>query len=127
IERAIGQASGFEPTSCERAFTVGMSEYAEIALVKQLAGALHREARRADLRIVPMNKTDYVARLDAGELDVAVGHLVEPPPRLLRTPLYADPLVCVGRRRHPAFSRRLTVAGYARLLHILVSPTGEAH
>jgi len=127
ISRALDPGAAFEPRTCERPFVVGMSEYAEIALVKELAGAVHAQAPRADLRVVPTTRADYAARLDAGDLDVAVGHFVEPPPRLLRAALYADPLVCVGRPDHPAFARRLTVARYAQLLHVLVSPTGQAH
>jgi DNA-binding transcriptional LysR family regulator len=127
IRRALDPSPTFDPAVSERGFTVGMAEYAEIALIKGLAQGVAAHAPRADLRVVPMTKADYAARLDSGTLDLAIGHLVDPPPRLARAALFQDPLVCVARADHPAFRRRLTVAGYVLLDHVLVSPTGEPH
>jgi DNA-binding transcriptional LysR family regulator len=127
IGRALEARGDFEPGASDRAFVVGMSEYAEIALVGALAQAFRARAPRAHLRVVPVTRADYVARLDAGKLDLAVGNLNDPPSRFARSLLFDDPLVCVARAGHPALARRLSLRAYARALHVLVSPTGEAH
>jgi DNA-binding transcriptional LysR family regulator len=127
IGRAIDPRGDFAPATSDRVFTAGMSEYAEISLVGALARAFRARAPRADLRVVPISKVDYVARIDAGKLDLAIGNLNDPPPRLARRPLFDDPLVCVARAGHPAFAGALSLAAYIRALHVLVSPIGEAH
>jgi DNA-binding transcriptional LysR family regulator len=127
IVRAIDPRGDFQAATSDRVFTIGMSEYAEIALVGPLTRRFRTRAPRADLRVVPITRADYVARIDASKLDLAIGNLNDPPPRLARTHLFDDPLVCVAREDHPAFTRKLSLQAYTRSLHLLVSPMGEAH
>jgi DNA-binding transcriptional LysR family regulator len=127
IRRAIDPRGEFAPGASDRVFTVGMSEYAEIALIGPLTRAVRARAPRIDLRVVPVSRADYIARLDGGTLDVAIGNLNDAPPRFARTLLFEDPLVCVARAGHPAFARTLSLGAYVRQLHVLVSPIGEAH
>jgi DNA-binding transcriptional LysR family regulator len=123
IQRALTPPARFDPATCEEPFVAGMAEYAQIALIEYFATAFRARAPRADLSIPPITKNDFVDKLDAGAIHVAVGYLVDLPPRLDTAPLLSDRLVCLGRKRHPALRRGLTLKEYVRLVHILVTPT----
>src|ERR1700687_4458550 len=53
IEAALNLGAGVDPARSPAIFTAGMAEYAEIALVGQLAQGFAREAPGATLRLLP--------------------------------------------------------------------------
>jgi DNA-binding transcriptional LysR family regulator len=124
LTRALAPVAPFDPATCTRRFSAGMIEYAEIALIAELAAELRRQAPRADLSVVPITRIDFVEQFDSGAIDVALGNLRRFPPHLTSAPLLEDRLVCIGRPRHPALARSLSLERYVRLVHVLVSPTG---
>src|SRR5580693_4569109 len=75
IEAALSLGAGFDPARSAAIFTAGMAEYAEVALVGQLARGFAREAPAATLRLLPASGAEIVEGLDRGTIDVAVAHL----------------------------------------------------
>src|SRR6266568_689352 len=69
IEAALNLGVGFDPAKSAAIFTAGMAEYAEIALVGQLAQAFAREAPGATLRLLPAGIA-IAEQLDRGAIDV---------------------------------------------------------
>ncbi len=124
IEAALNLGAGFDPARSPAIFTAGMAEYAEIALVGQLARAFAREAPGATLRLLPASGTDITEQLDRGAIDVAVAHVGNLPAHIEQAVLLRDPFVVVMRRSHPAASRPLSLEAYAAQHHVLVSPRG---
>ena len=124
IEAALSLGAGFEPARSAAVFTAGMAEYAEIALVGQLARAFAREAPGATLRLLPASGTDIVEQLDRGAIDVAVAYLQNLPGHIASTILLRDPFVVVARKGHPATAQPLSLEAYAAQQHVLVSPRG---
>jgi DNA-binding transcriptional LysR family regulator len=124
IEAALNLGAAFDPAKSERIFTAGMAEYAEIALVGRLADAFARQAPRAILRLLPVTGAEAAERLDGEAIDVAVAHLGALPPRFDSAMLLRDPFVLVARHGHPQAGRELSIADYAALSHVLVSPRG---
>src|SRR5712692_7964529 len=105
-------------------FTAGMAEYAEIALVGQLARAFAREAPGATLRLLPASGHEAIEQLEHGAIDVAVAHLAHLPAHVESMVLLRDPFVVVARKGHPATAQPLSLEAYAAQHHVLVSPRG---
>ncbi|HEX3954197.1 MAG TPA: LysR family transcriptional regulator [Stellaceae bacterium] len=124
IEAALNLGAAFDPASSTAVFTAGMAEYAEIALVGQLAAALAERAPHATLRLLPLNGADAVEQLEAGAIDVAVAHLRTLPAPIEYQVLLRDPFVVVLHKAHKLAAAPLSVEAYAAQRHILVSPRG---
>ena len=124
IEAALNLGARFEPAKSAAIFTAGMAEYAEIALVGQLARAFAREAPGATLRLLPATGIDIAEQLDRGAIDVAVAHLQNLPAHIESSVLLRDPFVVVMRKGHPAAAQPLSLEAYAAQPHVLVSPRG---
>jgi DNA-binding transcriptional LysR family regulator len=122
VGAAFELPSGFDPKRSERVFQVGAGDYAAHALVPALARELSRAAPRADLFVKPAQEA---ALLEGGEVEL----LLRPPAPVsaawLRTEeLFQDRFVCVVRRGHPLARKKLTLAAYCELGHVLVAPSG---
>jgi len=124
IEAALNLGAGFDPAKSPAIFTAGMAEYAEIALVGQLAQAFAREAPGATLRLLPASGTDIADGLDRGAIDVAVAYLQNLPAHIEQAILLRDPFVVVARKSHPVTAGPLSLEAYAAQHHVLVSPRG---
>jgi DNA-binding transcriptional LysR family regulator len=127
IQSALTKREIFSPQTTKRTFVAGVAEYAEIALVEGIVESFIRSAPDADVRLVPTSKSDFVAQLEAQDIDVAIGHLKELPTHIDSGALYTEKLVAVARKDHPKLShqRLLELPEYLAMTHILVSPTGE--
>jgi len=126
IEAALNLGVGFDAAHSAATFTAGMAEYAEVALVGQLARAFASEAPGATLRLLPANGRDVAEQLDRGAIDVAVAFVGNLPAHIDSTVLLRDPFVVVARKDHPiaAASGPPSLEAYAAQPHLLVSPRG---
>jgi DNA-binding transcriptional LysR family regulator len=126
IEEALRNSPEFNPARARRTFVVGMTEYAEVALVERLTELLRQQSDSIDLRLRSIAKVEYLDLLDEGGIDAFVGHADEVPPRFLSASLLKDPLVLLARRGHPIFKTQISMGDLVKWPQILVSPTGEA-
>jgi DNA-binding transcriptional LysR family regulator len=126
IEDALRNSPEFDPARARRTFVVGMTEYAEIALVEKLTERLRQQSDSIDLRLRSIAKVEYLELLDEGGIDAFVGHADGVPPRFLSASLLKDPLLLLARRGHPIFKTPITMEDLVKWPQILVSPTGEA-
>lgn len=126
IEDALRNSPEFDPARARRTFVVGMTEYAEIALVERLTELLRQQGASIDLRLRSIAKVEYLELLDDGGIDAFVGHADEVPPRFSSTSLLKDPLVLLARKGHPIFKTQIRMEDLVKWPQILVSPTGEA-
>jgi DNA-binding transcriptional LysR family regulator len=124
IVRATLTAPGeLDPRALRRTFTVATDDYVELVLLPRLLARLTRVAPEVTLNVRPTS--DRTEReLLSGAHDLAIG----PPPdgvsELRSTRLFSDRFVSVLRARHPDAKKRLTLARFTRLAHVLVSPQG---
>jgi DNA-binding transcriptional LysR family regulator len=125
IEAALNLGTGFDPATSAGTFTVGMGEYAEVALVGRLAEVFSRTAPNATLRLLSVHGSVAAEQLEHGRIDVAVSHLRAMPPMIETTLLFRDPFLVVARKGHPLTRAPLTVEAYAAQHHLLVSPRGD--
>ena len=113
----------FDPATCRDSFRIGSTDYAELFVVAPLSRRLQELAPGIDLRSVAEG-VDRVAVLREGVVDFDVGVARDFPEDIDRIELFRDRFVVLLREGHPALGRRLTVARFAALEHVLVAPRG---
>ena len=128
----------FEPALAENAFILSMADATAAKIVPGLMNILEHEAPGVTLRIVPLITRDPRDLLEAGGVDLAIGHfpgvlaelgavhLQEHKPLFLHQRLYDGEYVVVMRRDHPLAGRPISLDAYCNARHLLVSFSGRA-
>lgn len=123
--RTALSASGFDPQRSAARFSVATLDYLEALYFPHLISKLEAAGPAIHLRVRRLGAI-YEApqsQLESGAVDCAVGPFPQPmTPQsgLLSQVLTQEDWVCVGRRGHPAFRRRLSLKTYAGLRHLAV-------
>ena len=121
----LASPAGFDPNE-PHTFTIAGTDLGVFTVLVPLIKRLRATAPSVDLRVRPLDGTRVVAAFDRQEIDCALMPFVEAPARIAREPAIKDDFVGIARRDHPAFKRkRISVASWAALPHLLVSPRGQ--
>jgi DNA-binding transcriptional LysR family regulator len=134
LRHALEQPLPFEPAHARRSFRLVSPDLFDSLALPPLLGRLRDEAPGVNVSVVPRPR-DLGAALESGEVDLAVvpvwlddsAEPMDGAAALRRRSLFRDRLCCYLRAGHPALDRRgrLSLAKYAALAHVLVSPQGE--
>jgi DNA-binding transcriptional LysR family regulator len=112
----------FEPATANRRFRIAVDNYAAVVLVGLVAEHVARVAPQALLEFRPSGTLKILDLLDRGELDLAIGPLVEAGERFSQQSLLEDEFVAVLRRNHPAVTgREWSAEKFADLPHLEIS------
>ncbi len=123
-EMLFSGARGFEPRSAALAFRVAAADYLDPHFLPQLVARIKAEAPRCQVEIHPLSAaSDYREHLAGGSLDVVVGNWLKPPDDLHLGQLFADDIVCLVARDHPAARRGWTPDEWLAAEHIAPTPT----
>lgn len=120
-ERVLQDEGAFDPASSQLRFRIRMSDVLEYLLLPQLLDALRRKAPGVALDIVHLPPAATVAALEAGEIDLAVSMDLEHAGAVRSEPLFADRMVCLLDRRHPAAQGEMTLTRFLESPHLKVS------
>jgi len=123
FERVFLSRDAFDPRTSGRTFRIVATDNLELYLLPKLMAVLAREAPFVDLRFyrLPSNWTEALQR---GDCDLKLGRKYAIDPSLHGQDLLEERFVCVLRKGHPLAGRkRLTLAEYAGLSHVVVSPS----
>ncbi len=126
LAAVVSGDGAFTPATTKRTFTLASTDYGTFMLVQPLLARVRETAPRVDLWMRPM-RDDAWDQLALGDVDLAVGPLVNLPPRasLHRKVLYKERFVCVVRRDHPIVKKRLDLDTFLAVSHLLVAPRGK--
>jgi DNA-binding transcriptional LysR family regulator len=126
IRAILTPESAFDPLRSTQRLTLGMTDYIALTIMPSLAHRLQQQAPRAQVVVLPANARASVGMIERGEIDLYVGVPVHHSPSFISTEtLYIEESICVARRGHPAFRRKLTAASFLACSHLHVSPWGE--
>jgi DNA-binding transcriptional LysR family regulator len=126
IQGVLSQEEAFDPAKSTHRFTLGMTDYVALVHMPILARRLQLAAPGIRLVVLPANWRSCAGMIERGEIDLFIGAGMHDLPSFLSSaPLYVDESVCVARRGHPAFARRLTATRFLECEHLHVSPWGE--
>ena len=123
-ETLVAQAP-WVPAQADRVFTLGLSEYAEAVLAPPLVQRLVQEAPGVLLAFRHADRTNWEELLTAGEAQLAIGVLPEPPALYTRLRLLPEAFCTLMRPGHPLAEGELTVERFTSVPHILHSPNGS--
>jgi DNA-binding transcriptional LysR family regulator len=116
----------FEPSTSQRRFVLAASDYVELVLLPALLRRLSKEAPGVRLQLRPWGLHEAPPELARGEVDLMLGFYGKLPPHHYEQTLFEDEYVCVVRRGHPKVKKKLTLAQYLELSHVLVSARSDS-
>lgn len=118
---ALVREEELDPATLARTFTIGTSGFSDAQLLPPLVDMLAREAPGVAITTRPLG-SDAGEALASGRIDLMIGIAAAVPQDAQRTRLYEETFVCAVRRDHPRVGKRLTLARFVSLPHLLVSP-----
>ncbi len=114
----------FDPSRCGRTLRISMSDIGRLALLPALTGRLFAAAPSLKVEIDPVSAATP-QRLEAGQIDLAVGFLPGLDARFHQHRLFDEDYVCVMRRSHPRVGAQLTTELFERERHVVVTAGGS--
>ncbi|HLK91640.1 MAG TPA: LysR family transcriptional regulator [Polyangia bacterium] len=121
VERSLAPPARFDPATASRDFVIATNDFVAFALLPRLLARLQREAPGVRLHVRAFQQHVVSPDLARGEADLGLGFSFDLPVGHRASDLFQDRFVLVARKGHPAVRGRVTLAGYTRLLHVLVS------
>lgn len=126
VSLALALPQKFDPARARATVRLGTSDYFGLLMLPALYKLLARESPGISLELLARPAGGSIARLVAGDVDLALA--VEPPEGrdLFNAPLVDEQFVCVMRREHPLGRGRLTTARLVEYPHVVVTAHGES-
>lgn len=126
LRRALEPPEPFDPRTSTRAFRVATVDYFELTTLPDVLAYLGKHAPLVRLEIERFSPAT-VPELVLGDVDLALigASQAVAPSGLRRAEVYQDPFAVIARKGHPAIERRLDLATYTALGHVLVSVEGR--
>jgi DNA-binding transcriptional LysR family regulator len=126
LEKAKGSNNAFVPQRATREFRICMTDISEIVLLPRLINHLQQTAPGLVLeadKITP----DSRRRLEAGDLDLAVGFTPDLEAGFYQQALFSQDFVCLAAINHPRVQAKLTRKAFSGEGHIHVTSSGTGH
>jgi DNA-binding transcriptional LysR family regulator len=125
IAEALQKISGtfrneFDHTHLNRAFRVGLVDFAAAFLLPALTERISADAPHAQITAEHMTFAAAKRQLGTPEMDFVIGVCPSTPPSCLRELLFTERFSVIARQTHPDIGRKLTLAKYAALRHVEV-------
>jgi LysR family transcriptional regulator, mexEF-oprN operon transcriptional activator len=121
IQSALLEEQTFDPTTSDRVFAIGMSDYVEFTLLPKLMPRIHAIAPHVSLQIRSGDRQKLLSLLDNGEIDLVCGVFPEQIQWHKEELLFPENFVCVCRDDHPTMGNTLSLEEYLSVSHLLVS------
>lgn len=126
IGKARGDILEFEPKQSAREFRICMTDISEIVLLPKLMNHLHKVAPNV---IIESDKIthDSRRRLEAGDIDLAIGFTPDLEAGFYQQALFAQDFVCLAATNHPRIRKKLTQKAFIAEGHITVTTSATGH
>lgn len=115
INRALKERAAFDPRLTRRRFRIAMSDIAEVYSLPRLITKLTRIAPAVRIDVVPFVPDNVVAAMRSGEVDLAVGYVMDTGEECTSIEVLNDRFICLVRAGHPIAERPLTQSGLSGL------------
>jgi DNA-binding transcriptional LysR family regulator len=126
LNTALDSTEPFAAATADSRFTIAVNNHAALVLAPALAVAAAAEAPGVLLDFRPSGTFDIAARLDHGDLDLAIGEVAAPGERFSDLRLFHDQFVVLARQGHPVTAPgALTLSAFASVPHLEITSSGE--
>ncbi len=126
LDRARGAVARFQPATANRVFRVGITDISEIVVFPRLLNRVRREAPGIVIGAAKIG-TESQRRLEAGDVDLAVGFMPQLEAGFYQQTLFHQNFVCLAAKNHPRIGEKMTRRAFTAEAHILVSTSGTGH
>jgi DNA-binding transcriptional LysR family regulator len=126
VERLLRGRATFEPATATRHFVIAAPDFLAALLLPRLLEATAREAPGISLEIVPSTRRGNAWLLETGEVDLALGAIVDEAPGIRRLDLCTEGFACAAREGHPDIDGELDLATYVKTPHLLITLGDDA-
>lgn len=126
IRRAQGAAAPFSPSDTRREFHICMTDISEIVLLPALVNHLQHAAPLVSLDTEKISSGSR-QRLEAGEVDIAVGFTPNLEAGFYQQALFEQDFVCLASANHPRARGKIDRRTFCREGHLVVSTSGTGH
>jgi DNA-binding transcriptional LysR family regulator len=120
-ERLLRGGGTFDPGTAARRFVVAAPDFLATLLLPPLLDAAAREAPGISLEIVPSVRRGNAWLLETGEVDLALGAIVDQAPNIRRMDLCTEGFACAARKGHPRIDGALGLDTYVEVPHLLIT------
>jgi len=124
VRATVAQHGSFEPERASLTVAIACTDYLQAAVVQPLVIGLRSRAPGVRVALRNLDLPRLGAQMASGEVDLALMTPDAAPPSLRTRHLFDERYVLIGRPGHPRLRRRLTVAQFAALEHVIVSLRG---
>ena len=125
-ERLLRGGPTFEPTTTTRRFVIAAPDFLATLLLPPLLEAVAREAPGISLEIVPSVRRGNAWLLESGDLDLALGAIIDESPGIRRVDLCTEGFACAARQGHPRIDGALDLDTYVETPHLLITLGDDA-
>ncbi len=122
-QRLLAGGADFDPASAKRHFVIAATDFLATLLLPSLhtTTTTTREAPGVTFEIVPSNRRGNGWLLESGDLDLALGAIVDEAPGIRRMDLFTEGFSCAVRKDHPQIEGVLDLATYVETPHLLIT------
>lgn len=122
IRQTLQASQAFDPTSDQRDFAIGSTDYTSFVVVPKLMAYCHQVAPKLNFRMIGFEKDSVSELLEKGVVDLALGVFPNPPRQTSCASLFQEYFVGIARKNHPAMIQKpLSLDVFATLSHVLVT------
>ncbi|MDX2211755.1 MAG: LysR family transcriptional regulator [Oculatellaceae cyanobacterium bins.114] len=122
IRQTITSTQAFDPSSSDRTFAIGSSDYTSFVLVPPLLEFSHQTAPSLNFQMIGFEKDSIGELLEQGAIDVALGVFPDPPRQTQREPIFEERFVGIARTDHPDLQHgTMSLDVFTRLSHALTT------
>ncbi|MEJ8857420.1 LysR family transcriptional regulator [Variovorax robiniae] len=123
-EVLFSDARGFDPQTATATFRIAASDYLDPLFLPMLVAQIKSQAPLCKIEIHPLSPdSDYHAHLSLGHVDLVIGNWLKPPEDLHMAKLFADEVVSLVWKDHPAARRGWDARTWLAAEHIAPTPT----
>ena len=121
VERLLRGGDTFDAATASRRFVIAATDFMATLLLPSLLDATLREAPGVSLEIVPSARRGNAWLLESGEVDLALGAIIDEAPGIRRMDLLTDGFACAARKGHPRIHDELSLDAYVETPHLLIT------
>ena len=121
LEITLNEIESFDPAKSEKRFAIGVRDSLESTLLPPLMAHVSETAPNVEIAAIQVDRREMESELASGALDAALDVLLPVSDAVRHARIAGDRMVIVARKNHPVVRTRLTLDGYLKLEHILVS------
>jgi len=125
-ERLLQGGAAFDPATTERRFVIAATDFLTTLLLPPLLEVIAREAPGITLEFVPTARRGNAWLLETGDLDIALGAIVDDAPGIRRMDLFTEGFGCAARKGHPTIDGKLDLRRYVETAHLLITLGDDA-